>query len=784
MKRNFTYVLLTAFVCAVTVGSLKAQTISTVAGRFVPEGASATTQGLYAPQGVALDNSGNIYFSDWFNRIRKINTSGIITTVGGYGYGAAADHGDGGPATDAVIYQPIGVAVDTLGNIFLSTTDFRIRKINTAGIISTIAGNGINGFGGDGGPATAAEISYAAGVAVDKMGNVYFSDMANLRMRKISTSGIISTIAGNGTAGYGGDDSAATIAMINYAWGVCVDTSGNIYFSDGSNNRIRKINTSGIITTVAGNGAAGFSGDGGPATAAELNSPWGLCVDKGGNVIIADVMNNRIRKISPAGIITTIAGDSVAGRTGDGGAATLAELTSPYGVATNKNGNICLIDGNNLAVNVRMINDSGIIRTIAGNTSFGYTGDGTAATATLLGEPVDCFVDSTGNMYIADQYNYRIRKVNTSGIISTFAGTGAAGYSGDGGPATAATMNRIWSVTGDNRGNIYFSDYNNFVVRKITSSGIISTVAGNNTAGYGGDHGPATAAMINSPAKLAFDNNGNLYIGDWGNQVVRKVDTAGIITTVVGTGANGNTGDGGPATAAELSGPSSIIFDHSGNMYIGDLWNNNIRKVDTAGIIHTIAGNGAAGYAGDGGPATAAEFNGIQDIAFDRFENIYIADQNNNVIRKINTSGIVSTFAGNDTAGFLGDGGSVGAAEFYTPTSIKFDHSGNIYIADSYNNRIRFITAPLNVPENAVAKSMFAVYPNPTTSSFTVSIAGNGKNISSSLLDITGKVIETKSNVSTNEVSFQPQGLSSGIYIVSVVIDGKTYNQKITILDK
>ena len=331
---------------------------------------------------------------------------------------------------------------------------------------------------------------------------------------------IITTIAGNGTTGYSGDGGAATSAELNTPSGVTVDGTGNIYIADYSNNRVRKVSTSGIITTVAGNGKAGYSGDGGPATSAELFNPTGVAVDGLGNIYIADKYNNRIRKVSTSGTISTVAGNGKAGYSGDGGSATSAELFNPTGVAVDGLGNIFIADRNNNKI--RKVSASGIISTVAGGGHNGL-GDGSAATNAVLKSPYCVAVDSSGNIYIADGDNLRIRKVSISGIINTVAGNGTAGYSGDGGPATSAELGVQAGVAVDDSGNIYLVDYNNIRIRKVSTSGIISTVAGNGTTGYSGDGGPATSAELNYPNGVAVDGSGNIYIADYYNQRIRKV---------------------------------------------------------------------------------------------------------------------------------------------------------------------------------------------------------------------------------------------------------------------
>ncbi|MBX3163212.1 MAG: T9SS type A sorting domain-containing protein [Bacteroidetes bacterium] len=336
-----------------------------------------------------------------------------------------------------------------------------------AQIINTIAGTGTQGFSGDGGQATAAQLNYPSGVATDAAGNVYIIN--EHRIRKVSSNGIITTIAGNGTGGFSGDGGAATAAQLYNPSGVATDAAGNVYIADVDNHRIRKVSSNGIITTIAGNGGIGFSGDGGAATAAQLNYPQSVAVDGSGNVYIADGYNIRIRKVSSNGIITTIAGNGTQGFSGDGGAATAAQFWFSMGVATDAVGNVYITDSNS---RIRKVNSNGIITTIAGNGTGIFSGDGGAATAAGLIQPNGVAVDAAGNVYISD-IDSRIRKVSSSGIITTIAGNGSGSFSGDGGAATAAQLNYPTSVAVDTvNGNIYIADKDNHRVRKVYCSNV------------------------------------------------------------------------------------------------------------------------------------------------------------------------------------------------------------------------------------------------------------------------------------------------------------------------
>jgi type IX secretion system substrate protein len=351
-----------------------------------------------------------------------------------------------------------------------------------------------------------------------------------------------------------------------------------------------------------------------------------------------------------------------------------------------------------------------IITTIAGNGTQGGTGDGGQATLAELSYANSVAVDAMGNVYISDENNQVIRKVNTAGVISTFVGTfGTGGYAGDGGQATAAELADPLGIAFDAMGNLYIADQGNQRIRMVNTAGIISTIAGNGTNGYSGDGGQATAAEFSNPSAIALDAMGNIYITDGQNMVIRMINTAGIISTFAGTysmfGMGGYSGDGGPATAAQLNQPACLAVDVIGNVYIADAMNQRIRIVNTAGVINTFAGNGTNGYSGDGGQATAAELSFPYGVAFDAIGNLYITNDGTTaqVIQKVNTAGIISTFAGNGTEGYSGDGGLATAAEFNAPFGITFDATGNMYVADFLNNVIRFISAPAVVTVNAPA---------------------------------------------------------------------------------
>jgi uncharacterized protein (TIGR03437 family) len=618
---------------------------------------------------------------------------GIITTVAGSNWVFPTSVTT---ALNAPLAPMASVVVDAQGNLDAADASNNIVvQVTPTGGFRIVAGNGAAGFSGDGGPAISASLNYPYAVAVDASGNLLIADSVNNRIRKVSPSGVITTVAGNGSFGFSGDGGPATSASLGNPTSIAVDASGNLFILDENNDRIRKVSASGVITTVAGNGIDAFSGDGGPATSASLNSASGIALDQSGNLFIAELYN-RVRKVSAAsGVITTVAGNGSFGFSGDGGPATSASLNEPFGLALDASGNLFIADsGNN---RIRKVSPSGVIATVAGSGAPGplttFAGDGGPGISASLFAPSGVAVDSAGNLYIADYGNSRIRKVSVSGVITTVAGNGMFRFSGDGGPATAAQLWNPAGVAVDASGNLFIADSINNRIRKVSASGLISTVAGNGNYGFSGDGGPATAASLRDPQSVAVDGSGNLLIADLTNDRIRMVSAStGVITTVAGNGGYGLAGDGGSATSASLNSPYAVAVDVSGNLFIADAENNVIRKVSPSGVITTVAGSGTAGFSGDGGQATLAQLNFPDAVAVDASGNLFIADDYNFRIRRVSASGIITTIAGNGTSGFSGDGGPATSASLFFPGGIAVGNSGNLFIADS-GNRIRKVSA-------------------------------------------------------------------------------------------
>jgi trimeric autotransporter adhesin len=414
---------------------------------------------------------------------------------------------------------------------------------------------------------------------------------------------------------------------------------------------------------------------------------------------------------------------------------------------------------------VSFVSKAQFINTIAGNGSTAFGGDGGPLINAKLWTPTDIIFDPAGNMYIADNCNHRIRKVDNSGIITTIVGTGVLGNSGDGGPATSAQLAFPIGITFDAAGNLYIADSWNNNIRKVNTSGVITTIAGTGASGYSGDGGPAINATFNSLGGVSIDAAGNIYVPDGNNNRIRKISPAGTITTYMGNGTSGNTGNGGPPASAKVSLPAYTFMDNTGNLYIAEAGNNCIRKVNTSGIVSTVAGlmTTTPAYAGDGGPAVSARMNFPTGLKLDAAGNIYIADRYNNVIRKVNTSGIISTYAGNVTNGFSGDGGPATSAQLNEPYGLGVDVSGNVYITDSNNERIRKITLTQDI-DNELFESNDLVYPNPANSFLNLHFKTNSERTVTLLDELGQELFTAKCN---DDLKIDLSEFAPGVYILN-----------------
>ena len=599
----------------------------------------------------------------------------IVTTVVG---AHSANHKS---ALSASFAELVSVAVDKQGDLYLSDSEHcQIRRVDRHGSITKFAGGDICGFGGDGGQAKSALLSLPFGIAFEPDGSLLIADAGNSRIRKVSGSGRISTVAGNGVPGYSGDGGPATLASISAPMGVFADAQGNIYIADSVNLVVRKVDTAGVIHTVAGNHVMGFgnTGDGGPATSASLGFPESVVADGQGNFYIAD-STDRIRKVDTAGTITTFAGTGLfpgPGATGSGGPATSANIGFPLGLLIS-DGRL-FIDGLPGYIWAVDLND-GIANIVAGTGLQGFGGDGQPALAATFNEPWGMAVNESGDLIVADSWNARARKIShATQIVNTVAG----GFIGDNGLAVDAGLDVAQGgrIAFDSVGNLYIADTQNNRVRKVTANGIITTFAGTGISAYAGDGGPAASASLSSPTSVAIDSAGNVFIADSGNGVVRKVNADGAITTLArpGFGLSSDTFAG-------------LALDNAGNLYVSD-GVFDVYKVDSLGNVTLFAGTlFGIGFNGDGIPATQAELNFPSGLAVDRQGNVYISEWFGARIRKVDTNGIISTFAGNGVSGFNGDEIPATEANLFEPTDIALDEAGNLYISDWTNFRIRQI---------------------------------------------------------------------------------------------
>jgi uncharacterized protein (TIGR03437 family) len=605
---------------------------------------------------------------------------GVITTFAG---GPFLFTGDGKPAVNAPLGSIYGITLDPSGNVVIADTGNNlIERVNPDGTLTVIAGNGVTSdvSTGDGGPALRAALGGAFAVTYDSQGNLYIAGFH--RISRISPQGIITRYGGGGSDATSDGIPAVNASIAPQNSAIVVDASGAVYFSDLTN-RVRKITPDGIINTVAGTGIAGFSGDGGQATSAELNVPYGLALDSTGNLYIADPGNQRIRKVTPSGVISTfttgiatgIAFDSsgtcylagfgkiekltpgaanptliggnpgVYGFSGDGGPALGAQFALLITIVADNRGDLFIGDEEN--DRVRQISANGVVNTIAGNGQFFYSGENVSAIAAPIQGSGNVAIDKAGNLYYSDPVGGRVRKVS-KGLINTVAGNGITGFSGDGGPAVQAKLDYPLNLAFDSADNLYIADWLNSRVRKVAANGVISTYA----------------QLPGNVWGLVFDPAGNLYVSDESDSIVYRIDTAGNRTIVAGTGTAGSGGDGGPATQAQLNEPSGLALDAAGNLYIADAMNGRVRFVTPQGFIGTFASGG----------------NLVRELAFDSAGNLYITDEGLSVVYKETPDKVVSIFAGGGT--FAPGNGLLATQAALSPYGIAFDSSGNLYIDD------------------------------------------------------------------------------------------------------
>jgi sugar lactone lactonase YvrE len=573
-----------------------------------------------------------------------------------------------GMGTAARFNYPLGVAVDSAGNVYVA--DFvssTIRRITPAGLVSTIAGSA-NNVGGADGMGSAARFNHPRGVAVDGADNIYVADTENHTIRKITVAGVVTTLAGSSSVP-GSADGIGGAALFNRPLALAVDAAGTVYVADSANFTIRKIMPSGVVSTIAGSAGVAGSADG-MGAAAGFGFPSGIGVG-GAAIYLLDAGNKSIRGVTPGGVVTTLADLST-------------DFSAPQGIVVDAAGTIYVADTDNQTI--RKIATSGAVTTLAGSTGIGGSADGTASAALFFG-PQAIAIDTAGAIYVADSLNQTVRKITAAGAVSTLAGL-ASKTGGADGAADAARFLLPQQVAVDRIGNSYVADTANHTIRKISPAGVVTTLAG--SAGISGSaDGSGGAALFNTPYGVAVDAAGTVYVADTFNHTVRRITSAGIVTTLAGSAGVVGAADG-TGSAAGLNYPEGIAVDMGGTVYVADTGNNTIRKISSAGVVTTLAGSPVRAGSSDGIGA-AALFNAPRAIAVDAAGTAYVADTLNYTIRRITPSGAVTTLAG--SPGIQGDSDGTGdAALFYFPQAVTVDVSGAVYVADSGNYTIRKIT--------------------------------------------------------------------------------------------
>jgi sugar lactone lactonase YvrE len=731
-------------------------------------GSLGTGNGQFnGPDGTAVDASGDVYVVEDINsRIQKFDANGNY--LGQFG---SSGTGNG------QLSHPLDIQIDAAGNLYVvDWGNNRIEKFDSSGTYLTQWGTLGSGNG---------QFSEPWRIALDGAGHLYITDHANQRVQEFTTAGVYVTQWGGFGSGNG---------QFKGPEGMGVDASGHVFVVDSGNNRVEEFDASG--TYLAQWGTLG-SGNG------QFNFPEVLAVAPNGDIYVSDENNARIQKFDNSGSYLLQWGSAGSGN---------GQFNDPESLALDAAGDVYVADYSNNRVEkfgcaptptptasptpsatptptVTSVSACvpGHIQNFAGSGVFGPIVDGGPAASSELYFPWGVATDVLGNVYIGDASSYTIRRVDSSGIIHAFAGTGTPGTAGDGGPAAAAQLNGVAEMTMDTAGNLYYADYTANKVRKIDAAGIITTVAGTGTAGFSGDGGPATAAKLNAPYGVAVDPGGNLYIADETNSRIRKVDPAGVITTFAGTGTAGFSGDGGPSIAAQINHPIAIASDANGNIYIADINNDRVRKVDAAGTITTFAGTGTVGYSGDGGPATFADLNHPYGLIADTAGNVYISDSAGSRVRRVDTSGIITTVAGDGTAATSGDGGPATAAALIYPRGLALDTAGDLYVSDG-GGHVREVcgvgdmTAPTATPSrtmtstptpspSASPSSTLSATPS-STATFTATASPTSTATSTSVSTSTPTVTATWFPSDAGKVLVYPQPAAGGLLTFSYVMAG------------
>ncbi|MDD3147617.1 MAG: hypothetical protein PHD82_09970, partial [Candidatus Riflebacteria bacterium] len=639
--------------------------ITSFAGAPLSLDGTGAAAAFYNPKGISVDSSGVLFVSDSSDHtIKQISAAGVVTNFAGTSESFGSNDGTGASAR---FKFPLGSDVDSLGNLYVADSENNtIRKITSGGVVTTFAG--IAGSSGTtDGTGSAARFYVPMDVAVDSLDNVYIADTYNHTIRKITSGGVVTTIAG--TAGVSGSlDANGISASFNQPRGIAIDSSGNLFVADYNNHTIRKIDAVGEVTTFAGTAGSPGSTDG-TGTAAKFSYPSGVEVDTSGNVYVAELQGHRIRKITSAGVVTTFAGSGSIGFAD--GIGISATFCFPSAVAVDNSGNLYITDSHNFTT--RKITTAAVVSTFAG-TAPGTDGTGIYA---RFDYPSGVVVDSSGNVFVADKDCHTIRKITSAGVVSTFAGMALQSGSTDG-TGSSARFFQPNGIAIDSSENLYVADMANNTIRKITSGGGVSTLAGS-PGSSGSNDGTGSAARFYLPCGIAVDSMGNIYVADMNNHTIRKVTPIGEVTTLAGTAGISGITDG-TGSAARFNRPASVGVDSAGNVYVADMENHTIRKITPGGVVTTLAGTAGAMGSNDG-TGSVARFKQPQGLAVDSAGNIFVCDTDNATIRQVTPAGIVSTICG--VAGSRGIvDGTGSSARFYGPHGIAVDNSLNVYVTD------------------------------------------------------------------------------------------------------
>ena len=688
------------------------------------DGGPAVSAQFRSVGGVAVGSDGLIYVSDpSASRIRRIRADGVIEALAGTGtrgYG-----GDGGHALAADFTDPTRLLIDQVGALFVAELD-RVRRIDPAGLVSTILGDGQAGLEGDGGPAAFARTAGNEGMAIDGDGNLFIAERASNRIRRVDTRGNVATVAGTGVQGSDGDGGPALSATLNQPVDVDVDGQGNLLIAELAGNRIRRVSTSGVIDTVAGIGMPGGAGDGGPATAAELHGPQSVVVDASGAVFIADWNNRRIRRIHPDGTIHTVAG-LVGGRVDSGGPALESRLTLPLDITPTLDGSLLIVEQSARRVRA-LVPVAGaaasqstadaqpaetadpqapdtqaapaayvppapalpsgapmavdlVAEIFAGTGASGNAADGEFRLNAAFGAPRGIALDGIGRLLIADTANHRIRRVEPDGTLSVVAGTGEPGDAGDGHAATLAQLNRPSALVVDSQGAMYVADSGNFRIRKVDPDGVITTFAGGTQPGVGGDGGPARDAQFTEPTGLALAPDGSLFVVDSPVHRVRVIRPDGRIHPFAGNGADGLSGDGGPAVQAALGFPQRVAIGADGAALVTQLQAGVVRRIGPDGVIDTLAGAGQSTAPAEG-PAREVSLDAPIGVVVDTIGAVYVVASGSGQITRVDPSGQARVIAGNP----LGQGQSGDSARdipLFTSVDFALGRDGTGYLLEA-----------------------------------------------------------------------------------------------------